>query len=458
MSRLPQPGADAGQWGDILNDYLRQAHNSDGTLKTITISNVENLSDTLSQKPDSASLSAVARSGLYQDLVDRPSFGSAAQEDTDAFATAVQGKAAETLLTTKICTIEGLVTATSINTALRNVSDAGGGIVLLPPGSYTIDAPIGDATARLKHTQLIGAGRRGINGPGMGGTILTASGNFSVITGVWESCVLANFGINAANLGGSGINGHFFTSVLSDLEVVGWKTRGVSLNDGSLSDEIGLLNRMQHCFVADTGSESGIGVYVGYRWGDSWIEGNNIESPDTDLVIETGSTFRILNNHLNGNRHPTHCVEVKGAAVDVMLANNIFEGYRKEAIVLWGDNWTTTPTYADVSINANIFRSDATDGTSPVIALRGDIVDWGGAVLSGFRMKGVGITSNTFRSVNSSTPALAVVDVYDVDNVSIVGNVWVDGRVRSNNPVRVKSGSANIEIVGNGGDNATTTL
>ena len=327
-----------------------------------------------------------------------------------------------------------------------------------PPGSYTIDAPIGDATARLKHTQLIGAGRRGINGPGMGGTILTASGNFSVITGVWESCVLANFGINAANLGGSGINGHFFTSVLSDLEVVGWKTRGVSLNDGSLSDEIGLLNRMQHCFVADTGSESGIGVYVGYRWGDSWIEGNNIESPDTDLVIETGSTFRILNNHLNGNRHPTHCVEVKGAAVDVMLANNIFEGYRKEAIVLWGDNWTTTPTYADVSINANIFRSDATDGTSPVIALRGDIVDWGGAVLSGFRMKGVGITSNTFRSVNSSTPALAVVDVYDVDNVSIVGNVWVDGRVRSNNPVRVKSGSANIEIVGNGGDNATTTL
>lgn len=34
MARLPQPGADAGNWGDILNDYLAQAHKADGTLKT----------------------------------------------------------------------------------------------------------------------------------------------------------------------------------------------------------------------------------------------------------------------------------------------------------------------------------------------------------------------------------------------------------------------------------------
>lgn len=33
MSRLPTPGSDAGTWGQILNDYLLTAHNSDGTLK-----------------------------------------------------------------------------------------------------------------------------------------------------------------------------------------------------------------------------------------------------------------------------------------------------------------------------------------------------------------------------------------------------------------------------------------
>jgi|GEM_PF-1568706 len=33
MARLPQPGGDSGQWGQILNEFLSQAHNSDGSLK-----------------------------------------------------------------------------------------------------------------------------------------------------------------------------------------------------------------------------------------------------------------------------------------------------------------------------------------------------------------------------------------------------------------------------------------
>lgn len=32
MPRLPQPGGDAGSWGDVLNAFLRVAHNDDGTL------------------------------------------------------------------------------------------------------------------------------------------------------------------------------------------------------------------------------------------------------------------------------------------------------------------------------------------------------------------------------------------------------------------------------------------
>src|SRR3989344_3831677 len=33
MARLPQPGGDSGNWGDILNDYLSQSHKPDGTIK-----------------------------------------------------------------------------------------------------------------------------------------------------------------------------------------------------------------------------------------------------------------------------------------------------------------------------------------------------------------------------------------------------------------------------------------
>lgn len=50
MARLPQPGKDAGNWGDILNSYLGVAHQTDGSLKTISQSTVANLTDDLAAK------------------------------------------------------------------------------------------------------------------------------------------------------------------------------------------------------------------------------------------------------------------------------------------------------------------------------------------------------------------------------------------------------------------------
>jgi hypothetical protein len=47
MPRLPTPGSDEGQWGNILNDFLSVEHNSDGTLKT---------SGTISQKADNSTV------------------------------------------------------------------------------------------------------------------------------------------------------------------------------------------------------------------------------------------------------------------------------------------------------------------------------------------------------------------------------------------------------------------
>lgn len=37
MARLPIPGGDRGTWGDVLNNFLRISHNSDGTLKTVSV-------------------------------------------------------------------------------------------------------------------------------------------------------------------------------------------------------------------------------------------------------------------------------------------------------------------------------------------------------------------------------------------------------------------------------------
>lgn len=59
MVRLPIPGQDQGTWGDILNEYLSQSHNSDGTLKPIAQSQVVSLTSALSSKASATDLSAL---------------------------------------------------------------------------------------------------------------------------------------------------------------------------------------------------------------------------------------------------------------------------------------------------------------------------------------------------------------------------------------------------------------
>lgn len=67
MARLPIPGSDAGRWGDVLNEFLTQAHNEDGTLKvgaltksTVGLSNVDNTSD--ANKPVSSAVQTALNS------------------------------------------------------------------------------------------------------------------------------------------------------------------------------------------------------------------------------------------------------------------------------------------------------------------------------------------------------------------------------------------------------------
>src|SRR6218665_3195144 len=51
MARLPEPGGDPGQWGDVLNDYLKVAHDADGSLKdnSVASGNIQNGSVTVAK-------------------------------------------------------------------------------------------------------------------------------------------------------------------------------------------------------------------------------------------------------------------------------------------------------------------------------------------------------------------------------------------------------------------------
>ena len=69
MPRLPQPGKDAGQWGDILNDFLAVSHNADGSLRA-----------DISGKADTSSLAPVATTGSYADLANKPNVPTVASD------------------------------------------------------------------------------------------------------------------------------------------------------------------------------------------------------------------------------------------------------------------------------------------------------------------------------------------------------------------------------------------
>lgn len=101
MARLPLPGGDKGAWGDILNDFLAQAHNPDGTIKVVPQSAVTGLNATLSTKADTTQLAPVATTGNYADLSNRPSIPAAPADvgaEPASLSTTTQASLAATYL------------------------------------------------------------------------------------------------------------------------------------------------------------------------------------------------------------------------------------------------------------------------------------------------------------------------------------------------------------------------
>lgn len=81
MARLPTPGGDSGNWGSILNDFLSQSLNSDGTVKNnaVSTSSISGFNAAASaaapvQSVD-GSTGAVSLTGTYQPFCPRVDVG-----------------------------------------------------------------------------------------------------------------------------------------------------------------------------------------------------------------------------------------------------------------------------------------------------------------------------------------------------------------------------------------------
>lgn len=146
MIRLPQPGADNGTWGDILNQYLQVAHETDGTLKSgisadKIVDGATNKVFTNSEKTKLATLATVAVSGSYSDLANKPLVANPTlviASDAPASWQAAAG-----------VHLDGSNDSAALSTAMNS------GAVILSPGTFTLSSPI---TITVVNPQVVGQG------------------------------------------------------------------------------------------------------------------------------------------------------------------------------------------------------------------------------------------------------------------------------------------------------------
>ena len=111
MARLPQPGSDKGTWGDVLNDYLSQSHNVDGTLKDIAQAKITNLvADLASREP--AGLSSATQTTLNQKYA------------TNTFVTKLRSRDLPPLKSPIIKTATTLPIVTSISSGTSTITNS----------------------------------------------------------------------------------------------------------------------------------------------------------------------------------------------------------------------------------------------------------------------------------------------------------------------------------------------
>lgn len=251
MSRLPTPGGDNGDWGNVLNDFLIQAHNTDGTLKLDAITSAGgyikpangipkiDLSSTIQASLSSAdgSIQSInGKTGTSVTLVAND-IGALSQTTADGRYLQLTGGTVSSSITGPIVDKGGQVFnvraygatgngSTDDTIAIANTINAipsTGGVVYLPAGTYIVSSPL---PAIPSNVTFLGAGP---------GSILKLSSSWS---------------------GSSLFTLSNFNSTVSSLQFIGG-SRTTNLSDASLNPTATMIEVAagQYCTVRDIDSQ-----------------------------------------------------------------------------------------------------------------------------------------------------------------------------------------------------------
>lgn len=288
--RLPTPGGDDGNWGTILNNFLSQAHDSTGVIKSGSIAKAQLAAPVQSSLDAADAALPASQKGAANGVasLDGSSRLSSAQIPTGLVTEAEIGY---------ISVVDAAYGATgngttndsaAIQAAINAANTAGGGVVYFPPGTYRI----GTRLELKSGVSLVGAGREYTTLRAMSGL------STAVIVGL-SGAAVTNLAIR-----GLTINGDYTSTAIN--------MNGIQITNGSniVIDECAVTNvantgivltTCTSCTVTDSRVSYTGGAQAGVGFGVLLSGGANSKVHDCHFIACNGMNIGGNTNALNAS-------------------------------------------------------------------------------------------------------------------------------------------------------------
>jgi hypothetical protein len=389
MARLPTPNGDGGQWGTILNDFLNQAHQSDGLLK-----------------PSSVTLGMIATNTVVDLSNDQTVNGVKTFTDspivpTPTTDTQVANKIYVDGITSSFAVVPGNTTGATDAVAIDSVTGTTGVTVASDDGAIAIGYD-GTNAASATGTSSVAIGADSV----AAGNFAVALGSTANVTG--DSSTAIGWGAEADGEGAVALGGGTYSEAGS---------QGASaIGDNSLAVGTSSANGVQSIAIGSAAATGYETTAIGF---------NTIATVDQSTAMGSGSSV-----YASGSIAVGLSCSVDSSSYGTAMLGYNSNAYNSSSSL--GVNGTLSSASDSISIGGNVYNAQYST------ALNG-YVNGGGGSANG--AVAIGQDSNGIQAeANSDNQFILGTSNHNVD---IPGSLEVAGNLQVDNEITLPSSSPN---------------